>query len=72
MDLADDLSVLSINTLYFNKKTSRHRQEKSALFSWLKKQLKDGRRHNRKFIVTCHIFPGMDVAHKKGKTRPLR
>jgi hypothetical protein len=58
-DVSDTLSVLALNTLYFNKKNDATKQgdEAQNQLDWLKSQLENAE-DNRKFIITYHIYPG--------------
>lgn len=60
-DLNDNLSVLGLNTLIFNKKNDESYQTPGAgkeQMDWIEKQLKESS-DDRKFILTCHIYPGV-------------
>lgn len=63
VDLNDKISVLSLNTLYFDSEREKHtttfhgssKKAKEQL-DWLKAQL--GEQSDRQFIVISHVYPG--------------
>lgn len=61
-DFSDELSVFSLNTLYFSKKNSEDNDPQTAedQLNWLKTQLTNIKNNEpqRKVIITYHILPG--------------
>lgn len=59
VDLTEDLSVLSLNTLYFDSERSMELDSGKRGYQqmeWLRQQL--GEESNRKFIIASHIYAG--------------
>jgi hypothetical protein len=57
-DLNDAISVLSLNTIYFNLKNTEDLDGASLMLAWLKSQLANATEEKR-FIIQMHIFPGL-------------
>lgn len=57
-DVTDSISVLSINTMYWNvkDKTENDGGVPEEQFEWLEQQLSND--DGRKFLITYHIYPG--------------
>lgn len=64
VDIDSKLSVLALNTLYWNKKNDGSKQgsEGQDQLNWLKQQLASST--SRKFIITNHIYPGAKYVSK--------
>jgi len=62
-DITDKLSVLALNTLYFDNESNLDILGTVGLdqFAWFEKQLQTP---NKKFILTYHIYPGAKYVKK--------
>jgi hypothetical protein len=59
IDMSDDLSFISLNSLYYNNRTPSNDTEiKVAQLDWFEKTL-DNAEPGRKFVIFFHIYPGM-------------
>ena len=61
VDLTDDISVLTLNTLYYDSERSSDLESGphgATELAWLRQQLEDDSNRSRKFILTSHIYPG--------------
>lgn len=68
VDVDSKLSILSVNTLYLNKKndaTAQAGTEAQEILDWMRQQLASA---GRKFIITNHIYAG---AKYDGKSKDL-
>jgi 3',5'-cyclic AMP phosphodiesterase CpdA len=66
VDLSKSVSVLALNTLYYNKKNdpTQMTTEGADQFNWLTEQLANAE-DSRKFILTSHIYPGSKYVQKE-------
>ena len=67
VDLTDELSVLALNTLYFDSDRSKHSDISQGIFEieleqleWIREQFhtEDEINSARKFILISHVYPG--------------
>lgn len=58
-DFSDQLSLLSINSIFMNYRDQTNDEAEQAQLEWLKKQLSEDNTPDRKFLIQMHIPPGM-------------
>jgi hypothetical protein len=67
IDINDNISLISLNTLYFNSKQQKVTEENKSIalyqMDWLKQLLSHDSR--RKYIILTHIYAGARIKHNQ-------
>ncbi len=60
IDIDSHITVLSVNTMYLNKKNDNSKQGSEAedILAWMRSHLTLAKQQGRKFILTNHIYAG--------------